>query len=357
MSDAENIVQFPDPGMVDAEAADWVVRFDTGEVTAEDYARFQEWQSRSPLHREAAQRLAGVFSGLDALKACADPFPAAAAERWLRREPPWHAVIEMPWRKIAYAAACLLAVAAGGLFYAHWQTPPPVVLTYETAVGGQKTVALPDGSTALLNTDSKLVAEFSGEERNIRIARGEVYFDVFHNDKRPFTVFSGGRRVRDIGTAFDVRLRRQALEVTVTKGAVELAVLAEAAQPTKAQRLGVLTQGQNAVFDDKIEYLRPLSDTEINRQLAWRQGVLVYAGEPLARVVADVSRYTKVKIELGSPRLAELPVGGYFEIDKIGAMFEALENNFGIHAQWRDSLHVRLVADDAKLAPRRAPPQ
>jgi len=70
--------------------------------------------------------------------------------------------------------------------------------------------------------------------------------------------------------------------------------------------------------------------------------VLVYAGEPLSRVVADVGRYTSVKIEIADQRLNDMQVGGYFEVGKIDRIFEALEKNFRVRVQWMDSEHVRL---------------
>jgi len=180
----------------------------------------------------------------------------------------------------------------------------------------------------------------------VRLLRGEAYFEIAHSDTRPFTVISGEQMVRDIGTAFDVRSEQGAMEVTVTKGAVEVMTSANARPSAQAgeQQLNVVTAGQEARFDRRIEYLKPVSYTDINRQLAWRQGVLVYVGQPLSQVVADVSRYTQIKIELGDPSLGKIPVGGYFEINKLGAIFVALEKNFGIRAEWSDASHVRLVA-------------
>ncbi len=61
----------------------------------------------------------------------------------------------------------------------------------------------------------------------------------------------------------------------------------------------------------------------------------------MAEVLADVSRYSDIKIELADPALADLPVGGAFRTDQIEAIFAALENNFGMHAEWVDPQHVR----------------
>jgi transmembrane sensor len=341
----ENIVRFPDAGAIEAEAAEWLVRLDGGTLSGEEYAKYQEWLARSPMHRDLFQRLSAVWDNLDTVKAYAEPLPRLDGGRY-RDVAGRLAGGHRPWRKIAAAAASIFILAAAGFVYWDWPEPALEVVAYETPVGGQRTVALPDGSTVLLNTHSKVEVVYSRASRDVRLVRGEAYFEVAHDKKRSFTVANGNRLVRDLGTAFSVRQVGKALEVTVTKGTVELAVAAAA---EKAQHLAVLNAGQSAAFDRKLAYVKRLSAVELNRQLSWRDGVLVYAGEPLADVAADISRYTNVKIELANPNLAKMPVGGYFEIGKLRTIFEALESNFGIHAEWIDETHVRLAA-----SPRRA---
>lgn len=334
MAEMENIIRFPDAGTIEAEAAEWLVRLDSGTLSGEDYAAYREWLARSPAHRDTFTRLSAVWASLDAAKTYADPLPGGAAGNTAP------AKNSRVWRwKIAAAAVMVLVV--GGLAYWNRPEPAPVVTAYETPVGAQRTVALADGTTVLLNTASRIEVAYSHRERDVRLVRGEAYFDVTHDAKRPFVVLSGARQVRDIGTAFAVRLAGRVLEVTVAKGVVELAVTPAA--EASAQRLAVLNAGQSAAFDRKLAYVKHLSSGELNRQLSWREGVLVYAGEPLAEVVSDISRYTKIQISLADPAIADLPVGGYFEVGKVRSVFDALENNFGIRAEWVDETHVRLV--------------
>ncbi len=334
MAESENIVRFPDAGAIEAEAAEWLVRLDGGTLSDEDYAAHREWLARSPAHRDTFARLSAVWSSLDAAKAYADPMPGVAVGNveLVQKRHVWR------W-KIAAAAAVVLVLAGGGLAYWNWPEPAPVVIAYETPVGAQRTVALADGTTVLLNTASRIEVAYSRKARDVRLVRGEAYFEVVHDNARLFTVSNGAHQVRDLGTAFAVRESGNALEVTVSKGAVELVI---APADENAERVAVLNAGQSAAFDRKLAYVRRLSAVELNRQLSWRDGVLVYAGEPLAKVVADFSRYTNVKIELADPQLADMSVGGYFEIGKLPAVLEALESNFGVHVEWIDQTHVRL---------------
>ena len=93
----------------------------------------------------------------------------------------------------------------------------------------------------------------------------------------------------------------------------------------------------------KVEKL-DLAPPEATRKLAWRQGMLVFTGESLPSVVADVSRYTDVQIEIADPELNNLKVGGYFKVGEVEPMLEALEGSFGVRVERLDAKHVRLSA-------------
>ena len=79
MSDSKNIVNFPDHGTIEAEAALWVVRLENDKMSADSYAEFQAWQRRSPAHREALSRLTTLWSDFDVLENLAPPLPETSA--------------------------------------------------------------------------------------------------------------------------------------------------------------------------------------------------------------------------------------------------------------------------------------
>jgi transmembrane sensor len=267
----------------------------------------------------------------------------------------------LPRRAIAWlgaVAAGLVMMLGGAFWYSQSRLPaakPAVVLAstirqhYETPVGSQKTVTLADGSKVLINTDTSVDVAFSDTRRDVYLRRGEAFFDVVHNAKRPFTVVADQRLVRDIGTAFDVRLKDHVVEVAIAKGSVELAH-SSSASPASEQKLGVFTAGYSIAFDQKIERSEQLSQADMSRKLSWRDGALDYDGEPLSKVLADFSRYTGVEFELRDKSLREIPVGGHFEISKLDKVFFALAN-FGLRARWLDAKHVVLYsANDATAA-------
>jgi transmembrane sensor len=218
--------------------------------------------------------------------------------------------------------------------------------SYATAIGAQKRFTLADGSVVALNTNSQIDVEILGNRRDIHLVHGEAYFEVVHDKTRPFTVYANQYVVRDIGTAFAVHLLDKGLvNVRVTKGSVEIAAPGPDGRGSDdVKSLGVVVAGRDVVFGQKIERAEVVSDADLGRKLAWRQGQLIYSGQPLAEVLADISRYSDIEIELADPALGNLPVGGAFSVNQTDAIFAALENNFGVHVEWIDARHVRLTS-------------
>src|SRR3954469_543569 len=212
MTDKGRILTFPDTAAIEAEAAAWVAHFDAGEVSAKDQAAFQEWLNRSALHREAVAEYGNLWSEFDALRQLTD---VPAAEAGARDDHPALAKQAAPW--LAACAAAVALTVGGAVFFQPKPQPPilakiqhsaPAPLFYETAIGGHERVILADGSSVVLNTNSRVNVDFTGNRRDIHLVRGEAYFEVVHDKTRPFTVYANNYVVRDIGTAFDVHLQK-----------------------------------------------------------------------------------------------------------------------------------------------------
>ncbi|MEP7375206.1 MAG: FecR domain-containing protein [Chitinophagaceae bacterium] len=89
----------------------------------------------------------------------------------------------------------------------------------------KQTIHLPDGSTVILNTGSKLnyPSAFSNNHRDVYLY-GEGFFDIQHDAKKPFIVHVGKISVKVLGTAFNIKTNpgEEKIEVTVTRGKVQV---------------------------------------------------------------------------------------------------------------------------------------
>ena len=348
MSDPTNIIRLVDLATIEAQAADWIARLDREDPSDSDLADFAAWKGLSPQHQQAADRLEGLWSEFDILAKLTPAVQDRIVSRLKRPTPP------PPWWVAGLVAASLVVAGLGAVSVLQRL---PHTQVYDTAVGGQRTINLEDGSSIQLNTNSQVEVRYSAKARDLRLIRGEAYFEVSPNRQRPFSVYAQEGVVRAVGTAFVVRLTGDRVEVTVTKGKVELAAFTHpvgrasldrvASLPRKPLTMVSATHGATelAVLDQTqlVEHL-DLAAPEVTRKLAWRQGMLVFNGETLPNVVADVSRYTDVQIEIADPTLNNLKVGGYFKVGEIDPMLEALESGFGVRVERLDDKHVRLSA-------------
>jgi transmembrane sensor len=194
----------------------------------------------------------------------------------------------------------------------------PPVQEFVTGKGQHQRVTLADGSVVDLNAETRLSVRFAGSRRRVVIGDGEAIFDVAHDAKRPFTVEASGRVVRVVGTQFDVRNRQGALTVTVACGKVEVRPLAAAA----SGRDFLLNPGQRLEIDRSgAEAVKAVDPQET---FSWRAGRLVYRGQPLADVVADLNRQFPEQIEISDPELGRTPITGVIVLDDPRAVIARL---------------------------------
>lgn len=336
MSDADNLTPFPDRNAIDAAAADWLLTVEEGALSPDQAAAFEAWRAASPLHAAAYDRLAGVWGAFDEAKALAD-FAGTEEDAEVLRQDRVGATVPVWQRRSFLAVAASLAVAVG-LGVAVQMQPPPADM-YQTAVGEQADVALPDGSSIEMNTDSRLGVTYAPAARIVRLERGEAYFDVAPDQDKPFTVQTPHGAVTAVGTAFTVRVRGGEIDVLVAEGRVALTPPGAGVTDPGAPQL---VAGQRAVYDRTVEQVETLAPTAMAQELSWRQGMLAFSGSTLADVVRDIGRYTDVTIVIADENLHALPVTGYFGIGEVEEMIEALELMAGLTAERRGDRMVVL---------------
>jgi transmembrane sensor len=244
---------------------------------------------------------------------------------------------------VAAVAAGIGVIVAGGAWNLYKQKEET---RFQTAIGEQAAVALPDGSSFDLNTNSRIWVDYSQRDRVIRLERGEAFFKVAHDTKRPFWVRAGGYWVRAVGTAFNVYLRPTGVEVTVSEGTVNVVnATGNEFPPSDAaitESVAAVTAGEQADVHGRAEVIHALNSAQLSRLLAWRKSSLYFQDQPLGDVVNELMRYTTLKIEFDNDELRRLPVGGTFQTSPEGAeaLLTMLHDGFGTTIRRDDQGHV-----------------
>lgn len=381
----DNIVNFEEREVIAREARQWLIRLDSDTpLNAEDAQALHLWKARSPAHQQELKRLSEFWGDANVLTELSIPLQSKAHFHGLGpgqalRE--WWAGGGGAWRAGALGILSVLVL----VFSFKSSLFPPALdarnAIYATAIGEQRKEVLVDGSVLQINTDSQVQVDYQAGVRKIRLLRGEAHFEVAHNQAWPFEVYAAKGRVKALGTAFSVRVNGDSLlDVIVTDGRVELAASVYAERPAPAlpgqsqadhppalpsmqteepapslQAVGKLSKGQGVSYSTDREDLnqqsrwenRLLAQAEIERQLAWREGYLVFNGESLQTVVNELNRYMPTTIEIADPALRAMAVGGRFKVGELHALFDVLEHNFGVQVSYVGDRHIRLgVATD-----------
>jgi transmembrane sensor len=289
------------------EAIDWLVKLKSGRATQSDEADFQLWRAQSPDHEAAAREAETVWYG------------SGIAGEEFRATQRKHARARIT-RRTLLGGVALVAVGAG--LRATGIIGPRLFADYVTAVGEQRTVTLPDGSTAALNGNTALSVDFNLIQRGLTLHEGEATFTVFPDAKRPFKVEANGGIAQAIGTTFDVDIRATETAVTVLDGRVDVSTssLFSAVSITANQRVRYMSGGS----------LTPAEIVDAASETAWQRGKLVFNARPLRDVVSEIERHRPGNILIASPRLRTLVVSGVFETSEPEAILRTIEDTLDV---------------------------
>ena len=339
-----------------AEAAAWFARRRSGSWSKSDAREFVAWLKADPSHTAVWASYDRLWGRFETVRD--DPKILAMRER-ARRSSAKREVLRRHW---LFAASMTASVVLGVFVWREVRAPvaPPLPLVESTVaspnvplemirdastqIGERSFLVLPDGSKITLNTGSAVHTDFSGHERRVTLVRGEAFFDVAKDRTRPFIVQAGSRRVIAVGTAFDVRLQEREMKVTLVEGKVKVVQTAipGAGDTARAQvDVGVELEAGSSLMtrEDGTERIEHLDAV---RATSWTSGKLVFDGERLADVVAEMNRYSHERLEIGDPALNEKQVSGVFEPTSGPAFAKALEEYGIVRASRRTATTIVL---------------
>ncbi len=292
---------------VDARAADWVQRRHFWDWSAEDQAALDIWLAQSLAHRAAYLRLADVWNRTGRLAA-------------LRPAPARRSVFQ--FRAIfAHIAAgfALVAILGAALIWFKPETPQQ---SYVTSIGGRETIILVDGSQIELNTDTVLHVAKTGHERTVWLEKGEAYFQIHHDAKRPFVVLADGRRITDLGTKFVVRREPGRIEVSLVEGRARFDGLHD--------QTAILLPGDVAVATAKSLSVTKKAEHTLTTDLGWRNGVLIFNRTTLADAVAEFNRYNRSRLAVADVGTGKRTIYGTFPTTDVEAFTRVVQAVFGL---------------------------
>ncbi|MGC5700772.1 FecR domain-containing protein [Pseudomonas sp. NFXW11] len=266
--------------------------------------RFEQWRSADGQHAEAYRAVENLWQA----SAFEQALEHLALDLDLPAAPPRK--VRRPARWLATAAALLLMLGVA------WVGDLPLRLQADhlTGIAQLERFDLADGSHIVLGSDSAISSNFSASHRRIRLLRGELYIEAFHDQSRPLTIEAGSATVTVVGTRFSVSRQAEGVTVAVREGRVRLA--------EQNGQQSLLQAGNWQRVQD--HQLQPLNLEGSERQMAWVNGRLSFQNTPLAEVLGQVRRYYRAPILLFNPLAGQQQVSGNYQLDDPLAIVQAL---------------------------------
>jgi transmembrane sensor len=309
----------------DERASEFLVRrYDVGHWSDADQAELDAWLGESLANRASYWRLKAAWIRADRLDALRPMSPRGGPPSGQQRSQ----------SRLKLAAAIGLLTLLGSTA---WFASQPSTRTFSTAVGERSSLQLPDGSGVELTTNTVLRIATSDGTRKVWLDKGEAFFQVVHNDDRPFELQALGFRIVDLGTEFSIRRDANRIEVTVLKGSVRV----EPPESRDRSRAVQLTAGEIAIADSHGISVSNKSAVEIEDALSWRTGFLVFRRTPLTEVAAEFNRYNNDKIVVDDVQASTLTVSARLPATDVNAFARMAHNFMGLRvSRSGDEIHI-----------------
>lgn len=348
------------------QASNWYYRLQQADVSEDDVINWQNWHNADEAHRQAFEKIEEVIqlsSQVDQIHwptnddLLVDKYDGdMPIAQWQKQQRAmeidkqhrfswrdWFVFDRPPVWAIAGVSFVLVATLTLGILFNQREPVSSAqndlnVALHETQAAEHRDVMLDDGSRITLGAKSLISVTYSDKQRRVLLERGEAFFDIAKDPKRPFIVVSGNRFITAVGTAFNVTRRDDRVVVTVTEGTVVVEEEGETNpvdQPAnvktgkdESDSTAILKAGQQLAYgNDKVTEV-VTTDTEV--VTAWRKGRLNYLGEELRYVIADVNRYRDKPIRLGDNAAANMQFTGTVFQDSIDTWLESIAEVFPV---------------------------
>jgi transmembrane sensor len=316
------------------EAEHWFVRLLEPDCSAGERADFERWRVADPTHAAAYREIELLWKQSE--EAVKNPAIMAAASRALRREPETRA--RRYWFLPAMAAGLAILVAA--IVLPRWLATPvdPTGIAYTTTAGQQQTVALTDGSSILLDTDTAVVVRYSERTRRVDLLHGQAQFTVHGNHAWPFVVHAQHGTVTAVGTQFQVRINDGCTDVALLTG--KLAIATES--PHGTSQSASLIGGQGLAYDETGR-ISPLHSIDPKMTGGWTQGKLFIHDWRLPDLLDEMNRYSATKLQIGDSSLQNIRISGIFRTNDQQTFLQLLQQGWPIRAKRLSATQIVLL--------------
>ena len=220
------------------------------------------------------------------------------------------------------AAIALLGMIGTAVFVRGFYNPEVILATN---FGEQMERQLEDGSTVVLNANSKL-RFFTRNPRKVWL-EGEAFFDIVRKPAtgEKFEVVTNDLEVNVLGTSFNVNTRNDQTEVFLQEGKVELRIDNHRDEPIEMQSGDLVAYSRK---QHKVSKKR--SNVSSLERASWKEGALIFNNVLLPEALFDIEDIYGIQFVLESDELREEVISGGVPIRNLEVTLQTLRQVYGI---------------------------
>ncbi|MBN2420106.1 MAG: DUF4974 domain-containing protein [Deltaproteobacteria bacterium] len=184
--------------------------------------------------------------------------------------------------------------------------------------------SLPDGTTGWLNSNSsiKYDSDFrSGRQVNLK---GEALFDVFKDQKNPFSVITDKVCVKALGTRFNIASYETEKDVEIVLEEGKLLI-----EQTNRDKSLTINPNELVIYNKTLENFS-VEKVLPQKYLSWTEGKLIFRNDPLDIVARRLERWFNVDVEIRGEIKSDLRLRATFVDESLEEVMQMLKRSLPI---------------------------
>jgi transmembrane sensor len=321
---------------------DLITLYLAGEAKGDDLVFLEAWLKADPGHRKVFEDYRRIWLGMEQVRmeenlnvdiAWEEMNSRINADKAIGNRQEARGVFRIQYRQVLRIAAIILLILVPSFFIFRYFTHP--IQKQLDASLSMKEGKLPDGTSVTLNKGATLEypSSFKGNKRNVKL-KGEAWFEVRHDNTKPFIITSHNVKVEVLGTSFYVNTNAtgNTMEVILNSGSVAVYF-----DDHKENSL-ILSPGEKAEIIPGQEKMEKDINTDQNYR-AWMTQRFMYSNTPLVTIVADLNKVYHANLRI-TPAISYCLVTATFDHQTVESILHVLQAtldlNISNHGTWTE---------------------
>ena len=270
-----------------------------GETSVDEEKRILNWVDESEENRKTLQKERMLF----------DIALFTDSKRKMREKAGAGArIIPMLRWSARIAAAVIVAVSCGFLINEYRYDKLAQLQTVTVPAGQRAQITLADGTKVWLNSESTLSyrSDFGRRDRDVELD-GEAYFEVTHNEDKPFVVQTNKCNVEVLGTKFNVEAYSDSEDfcTSLMEGSVRVS---DKRNPSETL---VLAPNQQVSLINGHLQSKSIADFDPFR---WKEGLICFKDMNFKELMSRFEKCYGIHVIIENPKLTDYICSGKFRI-------------------------------------------